>query len=459
MQRFTENKISLYFIIILFSINTQFLAQIDTRFNTTVLSSEKKLNIGGQNPIFILPEEKSFFRSVSFAEYIHLVGENNLEYAAEKFNINIAEANALSTRIFPDPELSLTTWDNGQYRMQMGYGFSTGFSYTLELGGKRKARINLAKSETELAQLLLADYFRNLRADATKSYLDAILQKKIMAVKMNSYQTMKQLSDSDSIRLQLGAITEIDARQTNLEANLLLNEIYQQEADWKTALIELSFLTGTKQLDTLYYPISEFEKFEREFNLNELISKAKENRTDLAAALKSKDVSEKNLQLARANRVIDLGISLGAEQNSLVTNSIAPSPSFTTISAGLTIPLRFSNNNKGELNAAQYIVEQRAITYKQIELQVQTEASQHYYNYLAMKKQVQQFTSGMLENAEKILNGKIYSYQRGETSLLEVLNAQHTYNEVQENYFRILNALSTALVELERVVGIWDINF
>lgn len=398
-------------------------------------------------------------QELPFSDFLRLVGENNREYAAEKFNVNLAEANVLSAKVFPDPELSVGASDNGQHRMRMGYGFSTELGYTLEMGGKRKARIHLANSETELTKLLLADYFRNLRADATLQYLEAIKHQKILEVKMSSYETMKKLSDSDSIRLQLGAITDINARQTQLEAHSLLNEVYQQEADWKAALVQLNLLIGTEQTDTLYQPKGSLENFKREFNLSELISKAKENRTDLAAALKSKEVSQKNLQLARANRALDLGIFVGAEQNSVVSNSVAPTPSFTSVSIGLSIPLKFSNNNKGELKAAQYAIDQSEMIYKQTELQIQTEVSQHYYSYIATKKQAQQFASGMLENAQKIFDGKIYSYQRGETSLLEVLDARRTYNEVQESYLETLNAFAGALVELERAVGFWDINF
>jgi cobalt-zinc-cadmium efflux system outer membrane protein len=43
--------------------------------------------------------------------------------------------------------------------------------------------------------------------------------------------------------------------------------------------------------------------------------------------------------------------------------------------------------------------------------------------------------------------------------LLEVLNAQRTYNEVQQRYYQTLYSYAAALVELEKAAGIWDINF
>jgi cobalt-zinc-cadmium efflux system outer membrane protein len=398
-------------------------------------------------------------QTISYTDFIGLVGKNNLGYAAEKFNLNIAEANILTAGIFPDPELGFSWFDNGQRRMNMGYGFSSELTWTLELGGKRKARIELAKSQNELTKFLLQDYFRNLRAYATINYLAAMQNKLLLDVQLNSYQQMNQLAKSDSIRFKLGSITQLDARQSKLEAATMLNDVYQAEAEWKAALVNLTVLLGLKQTDTLFIANGDFSRFDRSFTLQELITTAQNNRADLLAALQNKNVSQNLLKLAQANRVIDLGLNTGIGYASYVRNVIAPTPAFTTINAGISIPLKFSNNRPGELKAAYFANQQADVQYKEVELQIQSEITQAYFNYLAQQKQVQQFNNGLLVEAKAVLDGKIYSYQRGETSLLEVLNAQRTYNDVQQAYYQTLYNYAAALVELERAAGIWDINF
>jgi cobalt-zinc-cadmium efflux system outer membrane protein len=332
-------------------------------------------------------------------------------------------------------------------------------SWTIELGGKRKARVKLAKSENELTKYLLQDYYRNLRADATIFYLAAMKNKLLLDVQLSSYQLMNQLAKSDSVRFKLGAITQLDARQSKLEAAKMLNDVYQAEAEWKAALVNLSMLLGLKQKDTLFIANGDFNRFDRSFNLQELIIAAQNNRADLLAAMQNKNVSQNLLKLAQANRVIDIGLNTGIVYASYDRNVIAPTPAFTSVSAGITIPLKFSNNRPGELKAAYYANQQAELQYRQIELKIQTEIAQAYFNYLALKKQVQQFNNGMLAEAKAVLDGKIYSYQRGETSLLEVLNAQRTYNEVQQSFYQTLYNYAVALVELERAAGIWDITF
>ncbi|MBS1508399.1 MAG: TolC family protein [Bacteroidetes bacterium] len=398
-------------------------------------------------------------RTLPFADYLSLVGQNNLLYAAEKFNVNIAEAGIEIAKVFPNPQLYYGYFDNGQRRMDMGYGYAVNASTTIELGGKRRARMDLASDYTELSKALLENYFRNLRADATLSYLNAIKLKNILDVKLSSYKNIGRLASSDSIRFKLGSIMEIDARQSKVEAGSLLNALYQSESDWKIALASLGLILGKREADTLYYPVGSLPTFERDFKLAELLTTAQNNRADLLAALKNKNVAKSALKLAKANRMIDLGIVIGSSNASVVTNFVAPTPSFTQVSGGVFIPLKFSNNYKGELKIANYTIQQAELQYRQVELQVQTEVTQAYYNYLALSKQVKQFQSGLLVESKKVLDGKVYSYQRGKTSLLEVLNAQRTYNEIRQNYFEALYNYSASLVELERAVGIWDINF
>lgn len=397
--------------------------------------------------------------TIQYADFLSIVGKNNIGYAAERFNINIVEADIESAKVFPDPELGFGWFDHGERRMQMGYGFQADLNWTITLGGKRNARIELAKSENEVTKHLVQDYFRNLRADATLSFLDALQNKLLLKVQLESYQSMRQIAFSDSIRFKLGTIAKTNAKQSKLEASMMLNDVFQAEADWKSNLADLNFFVSLSNPDSLLLPTGDFSKFDRTFSLTDLIITAQNNRADLLAALQNKDVSEKHVQLAKANRVMDLGVNTGVEYNSYAANIVAPTPSTTTISAGISIPLQFSNKYAGELKTAQFAQHQADLLYQQVELQIQNEIIRAYYQYIAAQKQVQQFDNELLSEAKAVLDGKSYSYQRGETNLLEVLDAQRTYIEIQESYYQALHNQAARLVELERAAGIWDIDF
>lgn len=395
---------------------------------------------------------------LTFAKYLNNVKECNIEYLAEKYNVDIAEANIKASKVFPDPELSVSYSNNQNWNLQMGYGIDAELSYTLELGGKRRSRIRIARSEKEMTEALLEDYFRNLQADATIAYLRALKQKSLLKIQQSSYEQMEQLAHADSIRFRLGEIMEVNARQSKLEAATMQNDVYSSEGELQEILIQLALLQGNTSTEIPDSITGKLTYLKRDFNLPLLIVTAQNNRADLQAALKFQEVSQQNLRLAKANRIMDLGINLGGSYSSTVKNEIAPAPSFKGFTAGISIPLKFSGINKGEVRAAQYAVAQSEKQYEAIELQIDSEVTQAYQKYVTACRQIEQFNTGLLDDAKMILEKKIYSYKRGETSILEVLNAQRTYNDIQASFNETLYNCAVALVELERACGIWDIE-
>jgi cobalt-zinc-cadmium efflux system outer membrane protein len=390
---------------------------------------------------------------LTFDQYMENVKNCNIGYLAEKYNVDIADANRKAAGVFPDPDLSVSYGNNQNWSLRMGYSIEAELGYTWELGGKRKARMQIAKSEKEMAAALLEDYFRNLRADATIAYLGALKQKRLYGIQKSSYEQMRELARADSLRFLLGSIMEVDARQSKLEAATLLNDVYASEGDCREALVQLLLFQGDKQLDFPDSIAGTLTYVKQTFELSALITTALNNRADLQAALKSREISHNNLRLSKANRFIDLGVNLGGVYASQVKNEIAPAPAYKGFTVGISVPLKFSNTNKGELRAAQLSVRQSEAQYNAAELQITTDVIQAYNKYQVACQQTEQFDTGLLHEAEEIFNKRAYSYKRGETSILELLNAQRTYNDIQLNYTESLYNCAIALVELERVVS------
>lgn len=394
---------------------------------------------------------------LSYRYYIEKVAEGNLEYAAERLNVNVSDAEVTAAKVFNDPNLSVSYFNNQNKTLQMGEGVEVELSKTFTFG-KRSAGIALARSESELTKALLADYFRNLRAEATVSYLEALKQYQLYKVKENAYATIRQLAESDSVRFTLGKIMEIDATQSRLGADILHNELVQSGADLQNAFSDLNMLMGTVSCDTLFQPEAVLRTNPRNFVLADLLATATEQRTDLVAALKNREVAARALKVACRDRNTDVDLSIAVSRNTRVHNEEAPAPPFTGVTAGVAIPLKFSNFNKGTVHAARFREQQAETQYQQAVLQVQTEVMQAFRNYQSYSKQVEQYEKGMLGQAREVIDGKIYSYNRGEVSLLEVLDAQRTYDEVQAQYIETLFNQSAALVGLEKSAGIWDVE-
>ena len=395
--------------------------------------------------------------TLSYTQYMTCVINDNLGYAAEKLNVPAAQAEVTAAKVFNDPNLSVSYYNNENNTLQMGEGVEVELSKTFTFG-KRGANIALAKSEQALAEALLADYFRQLRADATVTYLEALRQQRLYQVKQRTYEHMRQLAESDSLRFRLGEIREVDATQSLVEAGVLRNELAQAQSELYRAFSDLRLMMGTFGTDTLFVPEGELQLPARSFVLAELLDEAMRERTDLVVASRNKEVASKALKVTRRERNTDVDLSIAVSRNARVHNEEAPAPPFTGVTAGIAIPLKFSNFNKGSVRAARFREQQAELQYQEACLTVQTEVMQAYRMYEVCSQQVEAYDNGLLRQAAEVMEGKNYSYQRGEVSLLEVLDAQRTYDDVQAQYIETLFNYSVALVELERAVGLWDIT-
>lgn len=395
---------------------------------------------------------------LTLADYLSSVIKGNLGYIAGQFNVSIAEAELKASATMPDPELSVSYSNNEERSLMMGQSVEGGISYPLNLGNPRRAGMNLAKSQYELSGLMLEAYFQELRAEASLVYFDLLRSREIYITQTDIQQQLAELAKADSLRHINGEVAALDALQSSLEARTQQTEADQSLADMQNALLRLMYFRGAVASDRQENPSDSFPVRDRSFDIGLLISNAIEQRSDLLAALKNREVSEKYLKLIKAGRAPEVNLETGYSYNSIVRNEIAPAPAFRGLSAGVTFPLKFSSLNRGSLVAADLAVKQSTVTYEETELQIRQEVLEAYNNFAAQERRIMRYNQGLVGDAEAILKGRIYAYRRGESSLIELLNAQRTYYELKVGYINALYDYTASLIELERSAAIWDLT-
>lgn len=393
---------------------------------------------------------------ITYSQYMVKVDSGNLEYAAQKLNVSMARAQIVAAKVRNDPELGFSYFNNEQSKKKMGYGGSVSLAQTFTFG-KRTAAIGLAKSEFELSEALLADYLRNLHADAAIAFYESLKRKRLLEIKQETYQHVRALAQSDSIRSVKGEIMGTDAIQSNIEAGVMYNELIQTVAEQNRSCAELALYIGNKKNHCLYHPEAELKLPYREFRLSELIEQSKSLRPDLIAAKQNINVAGRALIVTKREGNTDVTLSLAVGHNAEVKNEIAPAPAFNSITAGVSIPIPFSRLNKGKVHVATQRAQQASLLYEQAALGVQNDIMKAYYQYESTVRQVDHFEKKLLQKAQEVLEGKVCSYRKGEISLRDMMNARRTYNEVRVLYYEAIFNYNTALIELERSAGVWDL--
>lgn len=391
-------------------------------------------------------------QSLNYDTYIDLIQKQNAAYMAEKLHADIGKEEIKAAHAVDDPSLSFEYGNNSDRSIAMGQSFSAEISKPLS-PGKRASRIAVADQQCVVSQTVFDDYWRNLKADATLDFYQALLVKELLQIDSQACRYMETLASSDSLRFVKGEISALDMQQTRLELQRAQLELNGRHADYVNALRQLDERCGNPFMGTRHVE-GRLEIPSRYYELQQLLDQALHNRPDLRAAEESVVLVQLEEKLALRERRPDVELVFGAGYNTRVRNEEAPAPEFMGYSVGLTVPLPVLSVNPGVRRAGVLRQQQARLQSESVRNSIQGELSRMYNTYQAALRKAKAYGEVLVGNAQQVLEGKRYAYQRGETSLLEVLAAQHAFNEIQGAYANCIYDCMAALVELERSAGL-----
>jgi outer membrane protein, heavy metal efflux system len=391
-----------------------------------------------------------------YEEYLAHVGSANLELAAQRLNVPIAEAQIAVARIFPEPVLSAGVGSLDISKNGSPTSYDIGLSETIEIGGKRGSRIDVARYGSSQAKSDLEDFFRTLRANATDDFIDALLTQLVLERKTQTQAAFARLVAVNAERLRAGDIGQVAYLQSRVEAQRFSAEVLAAEGDAEKARLALGLRLGNSA--GAIAPGGSLRIPSRSFDADVLVARARAERPDLASKRYALEVARAKLSLAHANRWEDLTLNLGYAYSAPGTGAFAQ-PAFSALNFGFSIPLPFARIYNGEVDGAVAGTTQAALVLRQGELAVEIDVRQALASYQAATRRVELFTGGVLSDADRVAEATFYSYQRGGATLLEVLDAQRTVNGVYLDYFDALAQHAKTLVAVEASAGLWDIRF
>jgi cobalt-zinc-cadmium efflux system outer membrane protein len=85
---------------------------------------------------------------------------------------------------------------------------------------------------------------------------------------------------------------------------------------------------------------------------------------------------------------------------------------------------------------------------------VESEVRQAFTRYELARARAAQYSDELLADAERVLTGRLYSYQRGNEPLIEVLLAQRAADEIYLAAYEAIGESLKALVALQEAAGL-----
>jgi cobalt-zinc-cadmium efflux system outer membrane protein len=120
---------------------------------------------------------------------------------------------------------------------------------------------------------------------------------------------------------------------------------------------------------------------------------------------------------------------------------------------GLSFNIPLWNFNSAEIARSQRLLESQQQELTSIEIAVTTDIKNRYARLLLAEKTINLFQKGLLKQAGESERIARFSYQQGESSLIDYLDSQRTYLQIQKDYVQALLTWSLEKAGLEMAAG------
>ncbi len=383
----------------------------------------------------------------------------NGELSAARIEIERARARLLQAGLRPNPILDIEQ-TTGRYTGSNGESeTSVGVALPLELGGKRKRRIQLAQAELEAVEAEVADRERRLAAEVHANHIEALAALRELENLENLNNLDLQTTRFVQARVNEGETAPIELNLLRVEVDRLRSRRALVEGRLKAALLRLKSLVGI--------PAAEPLRLRENLVTPNLpappatseaaIEIALRHRPDLKLARLNEEAAEAGLNLVRANGAPDMTafsrytvnhsnyedtpVGIRNERDRLLT-------------FGVSIGLPVFNRNQGAKAESAAAITQARTRRKFLETLVRSEVESAFARYQSARAAVATFEEGVIARSNDNIRVVRAAYELGQFSITDLLSEQRRLVDSQREFTETLTEQYRALADLQAALGL-----
>ena len=374
---------------------------------------------------------------------------------ADADNVDEMRAEEVTAYLRPNPQIGLTEDGNqivphdGVWQPLRGADVQPNVSYLHERDHKRELRLESAREGTRISESQHEDLKRNLEFTLRSAFVQTLEAKDVLKLAQDDLVYYDKIIDISSARLKAGDIAQIDFDRIDLLRVQYESELQTAIVNLRTAKIALLQLLDDRT------PVDQFDvdgafDFSDSFDpLDTFRDAALAARPDLQAALETIQQSETNHMLAISNGSTDPTFSAWYTWNASNNNPNG----LQTIGGSVNIPLRIFDRNQGEKKRTEIDIERSREASEAARAQVFSDVDTAYELVRSNIALLKPYKARYNDEALRVRDTVTYSYEHGGASLMDFLNAQSDFRQVQLAYAQLIGAYLTAAGQLNLAVG------
>ena len=408
------------------------------------------LSLSGVRPIVLVlgltaASPPSFAQeALDIGRYVEIVKRSH-PAAAERVGLeHAAEAERRAARVLPDPVFDFS-WDSAQPTDLLGAkGSETGYaiSQTLPWPGTRQAGVAAGDRASEILRANAEGVGWEIEARARLAFARLETARGLVEVARGAEEDARSLRDLVARRAELGESRESDRIKVTVE---WLRQQRQLAAASREAQVAEAILRALAVQPlplplilkpTGHPPLPPLDP-------SALAARLAATNPRLRAARAEAARREALSSVARRARIPDLGVSVFRQREI--------DKEANGFSVGIKLPLW--NANRGEIARAEAEQQVAAAVAAREGIDVITELESRLTGLVVAAEQTSLLEREILPQATRSLELARLLYEEGETSLLDLLDAQRTFREAQRERLESHLAQAFAVADVQRLAG------
>ena len=358
---------------------------------------------------------------LTLQQAIALARQKNPTLLSAQQHVIATRASEVTAGLRQNPNLTLSGSDVTLAANNPGnpYSYAANVSRLFERGQKRRWRLDLAHSTTDVTQSQYQDTERQTILAVKQAFTQMLAAKAGLKIAEDNLQGYRKTVELSKHRLDAGDISATDFDRIELQ----LAEFEADDDNANLNLVQsgaqLKMLLGIDTPAPAFDIIGTLDPPPINLTLPEVEQRALAERPDYRAAQQSLRLAESNVKLAEAYGTTDP--TLGGEYDRSGNDN----------SAGfqVNIPLRIFDRNQGEKERTRYEAQSSRFAEIAARNQVINDVDQAWAAYETATAQSRRYNGHYLAQASRVRENLEFSYRHGGSTLLDYLDALRDYRQ------------------------------
>ncbi|QAY75317.1 TolC family protein [Sphingosinicella sp. BN140058] len=390
--------------------------------------------------LFALAASDAYARPITLAEALGHVEDNAPLLTAAQASVRAAQARARQAGVSPNPELDAeveNAFGTGRYSRFGGTELTVAIAQRFERGGKRHARMALARADLELASISLLRTRADIVRDIGNAFADLVAAEQKLALAQETIVRSEELARTARLMVENGRDPPL--RQFRAESALAEARADAQRArsEEEQASRALARLIGT--------PEDDLDAVGGEGPPLPDTATASGVPLTLRIAEAERRLAEARIALERSAGVSDITARAGL-RGLAETKDVA-------LVGGITMPLAIRDRNRGGVEAAQAELLAAEARMAQARLDSERETRDARSLLSAAQARLSALEGAGLTQAQEAIRVAQIGYGAGKFSLLDVFDAQASLTSTRTSIIEARRDRARALAALERALA------